>query len=75
MPDGVKVSLQPGKSSYLLGEPILVQFTLQNTGSAPFSFEIGGDYRGTGFPLRYKFVVTDADGKVMPARRSSARLW
>ncbi|RBP44463.1 hypothetical protein DES53_104284 [Roseimicrobium gellanilyticum] len=66
VPESAKVSVQTGKTTYLLGEPISVQFTLENAGKDPFTIETGGDYRGTGFPLRYKFVVTDADGKVMP---------
>jgi hypothetical protein len=66
VPESAKVSLQPGKTSYVLGEPISVQFTLENTGQVPFTYDTGGDYRGTGFPLRYKFVVTDTDGKIMP---------
>lgn len=66
IPESARVSLQHGKTSYLLGEPISLQFTLANAGTEAFTYEHGGDYRGTGFPLRYKFVVKDADGKVMP---------
>ncbi|QIF03730.1 hypothetical protein [Roseimicrobium sp. ORNL1] len=66
IPESAKVSLQLGETSYLLGEPISVQFTLENVGTEAFTYEHGGDYRGTGFPVRYHFVVTDADGKIMP---------
>ncbi len=41
-------------------------FRLENTGEEPFSYNHGGDYRGTGFPLRCKVVVKNSQGKTMP---------
>ena len=49
-----------------LGDAIPGTFTVRNTGAEPFTISTGGDYRGTGFPLRLKIRVTDAQGGGLP---------
>ena len=69
VPAGVQVSLKlPEKLR--LGDAIPGVFTVTNTGSEPFEISTGGDYRGSGFPLRLKIRVTDAQGKVLPDETS-----
>ncbi len=49
-----------------LGDALPGIFTVKNSGSEPFQISTGGDYRGTGFPLRMKIRVTDSQGGVLP---------
>lgn len=49
-----------------IGDAIMGTFTVRNSGTDPFEISIGGDYRSTGFPLRLKIQVTDAQGNVLP---------
>ena len=65
VPDGAVVSLRFSSTPLVIGEKIEAVFTLENKGTSVFTFEIGGDYRGSGFPLRCKVVVTDANGNRM----------
>lgn len=65
VPAGVAVSLKlPEKVR--LGDAIPGAFTVTNTGAEPLEISTGGDYRGSGFPLRLKVRVTDSQGKVLP---------
>lgn len=65
VPAGAGVSLKlPEKAR--LGDALPGAFTVTNTGDEPFEISTGGDYRGTGFPLRLKIRVTDSQGKVLP---------
>ena len=65
VPVGAEVSLKlPEKAK--LGDAIPGTFTVKNTGDDPFEISTGGDYRGTGFPLRLKIRVTDSRGVVLP---------
>ena len=52
----------PGRTRYALGEPIFVRFEVVNDGSAPASFPIGGDYRGSGRHDRFAFAARDETG-------------
>jgi hypothetical protein len=51
------------KETFCVGEPILVDFTVANGGASPFSFEEGGDYRGTLRHSNYSFRVCNAEGR------------
>jgi HEAT repeat protein len=63
VPAGARVALTfTNGTNFTLGEVIELTFTLSNAGPEPFAYTTGGDYRGTGFPTRYKFTVTDATG-------------
>ncbi len=65
VPAGAEVSLKlPEKLK--LGDAVPGTFTVRNTGAEPFEISTGGDYRGTGFPLRLKIRVTDPKGSVLP---------
>ncbi|MEO5915470.1 MAG: HEAT repeat domain-containing protein [Luteolibacter sp.] len=65
VPTGAEVSLKlPEKLR--LGDAIPGTFTVRNAGAEPFEISTGGDYRGTGFPLRLKIRVTDTQGGALP---------
>jgi hypothetical protein len=66
VPDGAVVSLRFSSAPLVVGGKIEAIFTLENKATSAFAFETGGDYRGSGFPLRCKVVVTDAQGNRMP---------
>ena len=65
VPAGAEVTLKLPETAKL-GDAIQGVFTLKNTGTEPFEISTGGDYRGTGFPLRLKIRVTDPQGGVLP---------
>lgn len=68
VPNGARVALSfTGGTNFVLGDGIELTFTLSNTGTKPFEYETGGDYRGTGFPTRFTFKVTDERGVALPA--------
>src|SRR5258708_8477777 len=68
VPEGARVALSfTGGTNFVLGDVIELTFTLSNTGARAFQYETGGDYRGTGFPTRFKFTVTDEKGGALPA--------
>lgn len=63
VPAGARVALtSTNGTNFTLGEVLELTFTLSNAGPEPFAYTTGGDYRGTGFPTRYKFTVVDASG-------------
>ena len=47
---------------YFLGENVLLDFIVQNTGTTPIVIGIGGDYRGTWRQTRFKIKATAEDG-------------
>lgn len=51
------------KASYVVGEPIVVEFTLASGWGSVLPFSEGGDYRGTLRHDRYAFRVIDAAGR------------
>ena len=65
VPAGVEVSLKLPEKVWL-GDAIPGIFTVRNTGAEPFKISTGGDYRGTGFPLRLKIRVTDTHAAALP---------
>ncbi len=66
VPPAANVSLHFSAGQFRVGDNIQMIFRLENTGEEPFSYNYGGDYRGTGFPLRCKVVVKNSRGKTMP---------
>ncbi len=65
VPAGAEVSLAlPAKAR--IGDEIAGSFNVRNGGAADFDVSTGGDYMGTGFPVRLKIRVTDAQGNVLP---------
>jgi len=65
VPAGAKVTLELDRSTYFLGENVLVHFILRNTGDTPFVASWGGDYRGASRQLRFTVTATDEAGKVV----------
>jgi hypothetical protein len=51
------------RSRFVAGEPIFVTLTATNTDKGAVSFDVGGDYRGSFYPIRYGVLVHDAAGK------------
>ncbi len=49
-----------------IGDAIKGRFIIKNSGNEVFGISTGGDYRGSGIPLRLKVRVTDAKGNVLP---------
>lgn len=66
VPQAARVSLHFSADRFRIGDDIQVIFRLENRGEEPFVYNHGGDYRGTGFPLRCKVVVKNSQGKTMP---------
>jgi hypothetical protein len=64
MPPGVKVRLRLPET-VVAGQEIPAALVVTNAGKAEFTFTSGGDYRGTGFPLRMKVRVHDAAGQTL----------
>ncbi|MDP6354799.1 MAG: HEAT repeat domain-containing protein, partial [Planctomycetota bacterium] len=61
-PQEAQISYEPERKVYLLGEPILVDFVVKNTGKRPFAFYEGQDSRCAARNLRFRFVATDEAG-------------
>ena len=67
VPEGARVALAfAGTTNFVLGDVIEMTFVLSNAGPQSFPYETGGDYRGTGFPTRYRFTVTDEHTAALP---------
>ncbi len=66
--NGVKIEagFVPNKTEIVLGEPIFATFMVKNHGDEPFTYEFGGDYRGTGRHDRFKINVVDSAGNQLP---------
>ena len=58
----LKLELLVDKDSFLIGENILVHFTLTNVSEAPVTIEVGGDYRGAARQTRFLVTATDSQG-------------
>lgn len=66
VPEGARVALTlTNGANLVLGEVIEMTFTLSNASAETFQYGTGGDYRGTGFPTRYKFTVQDESGAAL----------
>jgi hypothetical protein len=65
-PGPAKIELGVRKPRYLLGENVLVDFCVVNTGKAPITIGVGGDYRGSSRSLRFKVELRDAKGALLP---------
>jgi hypothetical protein len=67
VPDGGKVTLEVDPKEVFVGENILVHFVLENTGTEPFNFSQGSDYRGVGRHLRFEVTLLDQAGRAIEA--------
>ena len=61
----VRVSLASDRPRYFLGENVLLQFRVENTGKTPLLVDIGGDYRGSPRSLRYQVKAFDQRGHLL----------
>ncbi|MEO6054171.1 MAG: HEAT repeat domain-containing protein [Chthoniobacterales bacterium] len=68
VPENATVSLLLPDSPYFIGDSIWAIFQLKNVGNTEFSYNTGGDYQGTGFPLRCIVIVKNADRNEVPGR-------
>ncbi|HUJ62565.1 MAG TPA: hypothetical protein VLX92_28885 [Kofleriaceae bacterium] len=64
VPGSARIDLAPRSPHALLGENVLIDYCVVNTGRAPFKIDVGGDYRGSSRALRFKVEVRDASGAV-----------
>lgn len=62
VPADARVSIVLAKKEYFLGENIVAQFCVENTGKGLFHIERGGDYRGASRHLRFHVTATDTQG-------------
>jgi hypothetical protein len=65
-PGKARVDLAVRKSTFFLGENVLVDYCVVNTSPAPFSIDVGGDYRGSSRSLRFKVEARDSHGVLQP---------
>ena len=63
--EGARVTLQSDRSSYFLGENVLLHFCVENLGNDPISVDMGGDYRGAPRSLRFKVKAFDDQGRLL----------
>ncbi len=63
VPQGATVRLTVDRPEVFLGENVLVHFTLENTGTQPFTMSFGGDYRGSSRALRFRVTAVDEKGQ------------
>lgn len=58
IPANAKITLTSDKTTYFLGENILLHYHVSNTGGPDFTISSGGDYRGTR-PIRFVVIAQD----------------
>ena len=64
VPPGATIRLDFDRQEFFLGEDVMVHFVLENKGDQPFTYDTGGDYRGSSRALRFKVTATDDAGHV-----------
>lgn len=64
VPEKARVTLQPRRTDYFLGENIIMDFQVENTGDEPFSLAAGGDYRGGTRAGRFRITARDEQGHI-----------
>lgn len=65
VPEGAQVLLETDRKEFFLGENVLVDFILKNSGPLSFTLEFGGDYRGASRALRFKVSAVDEAGQTV----------
>ncbi len=63
-PAPATVSIELDRTEYFLGENVLLQFCIENTGKKGFKIDLGGDYRGASRALRFSVEAFDAAGRL-----------
>ena len=64
VPAHAVATVETDRDSFLIGENVLLHFTLENAGPEPFVASFGGDYRGARRAQRFKVAATREDGSV-----------
>jgi HEAT repeat protein len=65
-PANFRVAVSSDKTEYMLGENVLLTFTVENTGTESFRVEFGGDTRGTSRAISFSVSAVDRAGTEMP---------
>jgi hypothetical protein len=65
LPAALKFSLVGDRTSYFLGECILLHYRIANTGSIVQTISVGGDYRGSTRPDRFKVTAVSTAGTLV----------
>lgn len=63
VPEGARVILKANKERYFVGEDIVVQFVLENTGLKPFRIMIGGNRCADSRDMSFRITVKDESGR------------
>lgn len=58
-----KVSVELDKPEFVLGENVLLHYSVTNQGEEPLRIDVGGDYRGSPRSLRFKVHAYDKAGR------------
>lgn len=61
LPAGIRISLISDRTTYFLGENIVLYYRIENVGSEPFQISVGGDYRGGTRADRFKVTAISKD--------------
>src|SRR5262245_3699926 len=76
LPEGIKVTLVTERTQYFLGENILLQYRITNTGAGPFKISVGGDYRGSTRADRFMVTAaTSPGGQPVPDPTPGMKNW
>jgi hypothetical protein len=62
----IKSGFVPQKHRILLGEPLLIEFVVRNTGGGPIAFITGGDSRGSVRHNRFMIIARSGGGQDAP---------
>jgi hypothetical protein len=65
-PADLRIRFRLDKREFLLGEPILVEFSVELDGPGHYSWNIGGNYRARGRDDNFKFIMRGSDGSTVP---------
>jgi len=65
VPPGAKITLELDKPGFFLGENILANYVIENTGQEAIRFSRGGDSWAASRETRFKVTATDADGNLV----------
>jgi hypothetical protein len=68
-PQSLRASLATEEAEVMVGEPVVLTYTVSNIGNRHLMVFVGGDYRNRlGRPERFEVVVTNDAGKTLPLR-------
>ncbi len=62
-PAGARIEIRAQQREFLIGEEVILDYVVHNDSASGFSFEYGGDYRGTPRATSFEVRGVDASGK------------